>query len=132
MNPIKMWPRWLRDGVPLVFWMSVIFFLSSRSRLIDIESTVGDRTFYKTAHFLAYALLAWLWWRAISPEREVTWNLLFTALGLTVLYGISDEFHQLFVPGRFGRVADVLFDTSGGLAMILALRHVEWLRKFLE
>ena len=54
------------------------------------------------------------------------------ALGLTILYGISDEIHQLFVLGRVGQIADVLFDTSGALAMILLLRRHKWLRHFPE
>ncbi len=36
------------------------------------------------------------------------------------------------LPGRFGRVSDVLFDASGGLAMILLLRRYKWLRLFPE
>lgn len=124
--------RRLRDFLPLVLWMAVIFYLSNQSVLIDIESDTGEKLLYKSAHFMAYALLAWLWWRALSPRRNVGWLVLFIALGLTMLYGVSDEFHQLFVPGRHGRVADVLFDTSGGLATILLLRCFPWPRKFPE
>lgn len=126
------WPRWLVDFVPLFLWLGLIFFLSSQSVLIDIDNQVGDKTFYKSAHFFAYAVLMWLVWRALSPRRCADWPLLLAALGLTVLYGVSDEVHQLFVPGRQGRVADVLFDSAGALAMILLLRQFEWLRKFPE
>ncbi len=115
-------PRWLRDGLPLLLWLALIFFMSSQQRLLDIKNGADEKLFYKSAHFLAYAVLTWLWWRALSPRREITWPLLTAALALTVLYGISDEIHQLYVPGRIGRVADVLFDIAGGLAMILWLR----------
>ena len=125
-------PRWLRDFVPLLFWMALIFWLSNQSTLIDIKSDAGEKTLYKTAHFLAYAFLAWLWWRALSPQREATWLLLGAAFGLAALYGISDEVHQLFVPGRHGRFFDVLFDASGALAMVLLLRCFTWLRTFPE
>ena len=126
------WPRLLRDIVPLIVWMALIFLLSSQSRLIEIEGAGQERLFFKSAHIIAYATLAWLWWRALSPRRRVTWPVLFAALALTVLYGISDEIHQLFVPGRHGRLPDVLFDTGGALFMILLLRRVEWLRVFPE
>lgn len=129
---LAMLPRWLRDWLPLLFWMALIFALSSRSTLVEIGSVTGEKLFYKSAHMLAYAVLLWLWWRAISPHREASWPHLGAALALTVLYGISDEIHQLYVPGRHGQLADVLFDTSGGLAMVLVLRQVAWLRSFPE
>lgn len=125
-------PRWVRDFVPLLCVMALIFWFSAQSTLIDIESQTEERLFYKTAHALAYATLAWLWWRALSPRRRVTWLLLGLACALSILYGISDEFHQLFVPGRHGQLADVLFDTSGALAMILLIRRWHWLRTFPE
>ena len=120
--------RWLYDFGPLIFWMGLIFWLSSQSTLVDIESRAGERVIYKSAHMATYALLAWLWWRALTPRRRVTWPLLFGALLLTILYGISDEIHQRLVPGRHGRVADVLFDAGGALAMILLIRRISWLR----
>ena len=125
-------PRWLRDFMPLLLLMTLIFWLSNQSILLDIENDAGEKTFYKSAHILAYAFLAWFWWRALSPQREAVWSLLWLAFGLAVLYGISDEIHQLFVPGRHGRFADVLFDASGALAMILLLRWFARLRTFPE
>ena len=112
--------------------MALIFTLSHQSVLVEIEHAVGEKVFYKTAHIVVYAILTWLWWRALSPQREVSWSVLTTALSLTVLYGISDEIHQLFIPGRHGRIADVLFDASGALAMILLLRQYKWLRRIPE
>ena len=125
-------PRWLRDFAPLLFLMALIFWLSNQSRLLEIENDISEKTFYKSAHILAYAFLAWCWWRALSPQREVTWRLLWLAFGLTVLYGVSDEIHQLFVPGRYGRFTDVLFDAGGALIMILLLRRFARLRTFPE
>lgn len=125
---IELLPRWLRDALPLLLWMALIFALSSRSRLIDLENEADEKLFYKTAHFISYAILAWLWWRFLASQRQFNWRVLFYAWALTTLYGISDEIHQLFVPGRNGQLADVLFDTAGALAMILLIRRVAWLR----
>jgi VanZ family protein len=123
-------PRWLRDFLPLVLWLAFIFYLSAQPTLIDLQNDTEEKFLYKTAHFMAYALLFWLWWRALTPRRHLTWGVLLTAFGLTVLYGVSDEIHQLSVPGRHGRLADVLFDASGALAMLLLLRRIKWLRTF--
>jgi len=121
-------PRWLRDFVPLVLWMALIFALSNQSRLVDIQDDTGEKFFYKIAHFIAYAALAWLWWRALAPQRQTSWPVLVTALVLTVLYAISDEVHQWFVPGRHAALYDVLFDAGGVLAMILLIRYSGYLR----
>lgn len=121
-------PRWLYDFGPLLLWMGLIYWLSDRPTLIDIESQAWERIVYKSAHMVAYAILAWLWWRALAPQRRMTWPVLFGALLLTILYGLSDELHQRLVPGRHGRIADVLFDAGGALAMVLLIRRVSWLR----
>jgi VanZ family protein len=123
-------PRWLRDVVPLIMWMILIFYLSAQSFLVDIQDETDEKIFYKTAHMLVYAVLAWLWWRVLTPQRQFTWPVLLLALALTALYGVTDEIHQLFVPGRHGRLADVFFDTGGALAMILLIRRIKWLRTF--
>ena len=125
-------PRWLRDITPLLFWLALIFVLSDQPVLIVIKDEVQEKFFYKVAHVIAYAVLAWLWWRALAPQRQFGWPILSAALTLTILYGISDEIHQLFVPGRHAQLSDVLFDTSGALAMILFVRQVSWLRAFPE
>lgn len=46
------------------------------------------------------------------------------ALAASILYAASDEFHQLFVPGRSGRVTDVMIDTAGALIGILLIYMV--------
>ncbi|MCP4425990.1 MAG: VanZ family protein, partial [Chloroflexi bacterium] len=61
------------------------------------------------------ALLAWLLLRAMGEaERPYLY-----AFIITVLYAVSDEFHQTFVPGRGGRLPDVLIDALGGLTALL-------------
>jgi VanZ family protein len=72
----------------------------------------------KCAHLTEYAILAGLFWRALRKPagfrtlpwlwREAFWAIVFVAF-----YAMSDEFHQSFVPGREGKVTDVLIDTTG-------------------
>ncbi len=118
--------RWFYDILPLILYMGLIFWLSSQSVLVEVEDPASEKLFYKSAHVIAYAGMAWLWWRALSRERARNWPLLLTAFALATLYGISDEIHQLFVPGRHGRVTDVLFDAAGALLMILLIRRLRW------
>ena len=40
---------------------------------------------------------------------------------MTVFYACSDEFHQLFIPGRAGLVSDVLVDSIGAMLVTIAV-----------
>lgn len=114
--------RWLPDFLPVGLWMGLIFTLSAQPTLVQIDQPLMAILFFKTAHVVVYAILAGLWWRVLTKQRSATWPILLAAFSLTVGYGITDEIHQLYVPGRHGRFADVLFDASGALAMILLIR----------
>ena len=73
----------------------------------------------KTGHFTEYAVLALLVLRAFrksTPEFWSTrvWRAAVCALLVTAAYAATDEFHQVFVPGRTASPGDVLIDSSGG------------------
>jgi VanZ family protein len=107
--------RWLA----VAGWMALIFFLSSQSRLPSAEDPLLDLLFKKSAHFSGYALLAVLFWRALSVSQ---WRQRLAWL-LTVVYASSDEWHQSFVPGRHPSPWDVLIDACGAVTGLL----VAWL-----
>jgi len=104
---------------PAVVWAAVLFYLSSRTGA-DVPAffEIND----KLAHFLLYATLgAALGYGRVRSQGPVShWLLL--AVGL--LYGVSDEIHQSFVPGRTPSVLDLVADAAGlvaGYAGYLAL-----------
>lgn len=41
------------------------------------------------------------------------------AISIAVIFAISDEVHQLFVPGRGGQIKDVIIDSAGALVGII-------------
>ncbi len=74
----------------------------------------------KCAHLAEYAVLAWLFWRAVrKPVKQDTrpwsWPLAGGAILFVALYAASDEWHQTFVPNREGCLRDVLIDTTGAV-----------------
>jgi VanZ family protein len=97
--------------------MALIFFLSAQPSL-NSGLGVVDQVGRKLVHFIEYALLALLWWRALRTrlsDRTAT----LVALGIASAYAATDEFHQLFVHGRHGSPVDWLIDTAGAtLAMV--------------
>jgi len=71
----------------------------------------------KVSHFIEYAILGFLLIRAFSfsnTKLKVT-NLRLIAVLLAILYGITDEIHQYFVPGRFADILDLLSDSIGAI-----------------
>ena len=119
--------RWLRYWLPVVLWMGVIFVVSSQPKLPFVVSKTVDFITKKAMHVAEYGVLAFLSWRAISKERGWPAPRSFGgAFVLSLVYAISDELHQTFVPGRTGRLTDVGFDALGAL---LALGLVRWFRK---
>jgi len=80
----------------------------------------------KCAHLTEYAIMALLFWRALrkpnrSDPRPWSWSIAGWSILLVAVYASSDEFHQIFVPGREAAVHDVVIDTIGGSFGILAL-----------
>jgi VanZ family protein len=97
--------RRLADWLFPVAWAAFIFSLSAQSNVPGPEVPGID----KVEHFGAYAVLGWLLVRASDRSRLP----LAVGLALGVLYGASDEIHQMFVPGRSPDVMDWFADAAG-------------------
>ena len=67
----------------------------------------------KSAHFIEYVVLGSLALNCLK-DYEIS-NRIFLSIVFCVLYAITDEFHQTFIPGRSGLVFDVLIDSCGAL-----------------
>lgn len=102
---------WLDPWGPPLALMALIFYLSAQP---DLSSGLGtiDLVGRKLVHAGEYALLAFLWWRALRT-RLAHRRAILAALAIAVLYAVSDEFHQSFVEGRNGSPLDVGIDTVG-------------------
>ncbi len=76
-------------------------------------------------HLPLFGLLAWLWHRTlrdwIHPSR---WRLL-TAFLLTAGYGILDEWHQLYVPGRYASLTDMSLNVLGAGLVLYWVRRTD-------
>ena len=106
------------DWAPALAWMALIYLSSSQPALPGPPGTPQDFVIKKSAHLATYAVLAILSWRALRTHKQ-SW---FLALLITVIYAVSDEWHQSFVPPREAAVRDVLIDAVGGSLGLLALQ----------
>lgn len=83
-----------------------------------------DLVLRKLAHAGEYAVLGWLSYRACTINGTSRNRALVFGVALGVLYAISDELHQRFVPGRQGAVIDIMLDSFGVLLGALARYRV--------
>lgn len=101
--------RWLA----VVGWMGVIFALSS------VPGSQVPGRWGSLGHFVEYAILGAILLVALaSPERAAT------ALAVASAYGVTDELHQLFVPGRCSDPVDWLVDTLGAAAGVFIATRI--------
>jgi len=115
-------PKRLDLWAPPLLLMAVIFVLSAQP---DLNSGLGtiDLIGRKLIHAAEYALLTYLWWRALrtvaTPKAAIV-----LALGIAIGYAGTDEFHQQYVNGRHAAPTDVLIDAAGaGIVAAFLLRR---------
>ena len=110
--------------IPIGLYCAAIFLLSSLPEAPDAVSWIPD----KVGHVVLYAGLGWL----VSREmRQCSVSaphwLVLTATLFCLGYGLTDEVHQYFVPGRSFEVGDLAADAVGGC--IGGALYVAWVRK---
>ena len=116
--------RTLALWLPPLALMGLIFFFSAQP---DLNSGLGtiDTIGRKVIHFAQYALLAFLWWRALRGSLGARRAAL-AAFLVTMAYAATDEYHQSFVQGRYGSPLDWAIDTAGaGVASLRLARRGE-------
>ncbi len=148
----------------VILWMTLIFCFSSQNSDESAELSGGFITTFfstfmdnfdnlssdekndiiesmqfftrKSAHAFVYMVLAFLSSTALYSHKLKIKLVVPIAFGITVIYAITDEIHQLFVPGRAGRISDVIIDSTGGLIglgvfvlLLMLIRHIKKMRK---
>lgn len=125
----------------VIIWMLVIFHFSSEVKGDSNNTSLGvtemvvnmiekmmpsiqidvdnfNHIVRKLAHFSIYLVLGILVMNAMRLSGMVGVRFVYVALLICVVYAVSDEIHQMFVPGRGPQFRDVLIDSSGAVVGI--------------
>lgn len=125
--------------IPVVMWMIVVFKFSSEPADISENTSLNvtrkiaqviiskdateeqknekievlDSIIRKVAHFTLYAIggffcLLYINIYEIDDKKKIGYSVI-----TCFVYSVSDEIHQIFVPGRAGMITDVIIDTMG-------------------
>lgn len=105
--------KFLKYWVPLYLYAGVIFYMSSLPHPLP---RVSIPYFDKFLHIIEYAVFGILAARAFknSPREALHRNFKILTILAVLVYGASDEFHQLFVSCRDCNVFDLMADLAGG------------------
>jgi hypothetical protein len=114
-------PSKLHVALPLLI-MGVFYWLSS----LPGTPLPGDPALYavfywvppsvqNALHVPAYAALAWAWCWALGARPRVPVARAIGACAIASAYGVFDEWHQSFVPGRYASLTDVTLDIAGAV-----------------
>jgi len=135
-----LWKRFLVDWGPAIFWGGMIFFFStdrfSSSNTSSILEPLLSALFSgitpeqfdainflirKFAHLSEYFIFSLLLIRALGGglRSKLEFRRAVGILMAVLLYALSDEFHQAFVPSRTASLADVGIDWFAGICGIL-------------
>ena len=125
--------RWIIVGTAIFLVLAISLFLLV-DFVQDTSITYAGRLMRKSAHFIAYLILGFLVSHAMKNDGStaLAWKRRGASLLLCVAYAISDEIHQIFVPGRGPLVKDILIDGAGaviGIMLYFGVRKLWMLRK---
>ncbi|MFZ7946306.1 VanZ family protein [Neobacillus sp. 19] len=120
----------------VALWMVLIFYLSAQPAVHSNKLSKGvtevvvetvkrvtphsdvslerfNHIVRKNAHFFIYLMLAMWVFHALIKSKISGLKGWLLALGICILYAITDEIHQIFVPGRGPQAKDVFIDSAG-------------------
>lgn len=109
----------------------VTFSLLSPEKLTEIAILI-ETPVRKLAHFTLYFIMGLLSFNALyNSNQKSAKKLIIFSLLICFFYAVSDEVHQIFVPGRAGMIGDVIIDTAGSLSGIFLITAMCKKRKLL-
>ncbi len=111
----------LRFWLPPVLWAAIIFLFSCLSAKPVSKIYWKEFAIKKTAHIVEYGIFTILLYRALKESGMGKKKAGIFAVLFSSFYGMTDEYHQMFTPGREPRIRDVIFDTIGSILAIYSI-----------
>ena len=106
--------RFLTFKLPALAYMAFIFHMSSSPVTSGTLNAIPDYVLHSSGYAALYVLVFW----AVHEDLDVRSGrgAYWLPVIFTILYGISDEFHQSFIPTRQCTLPDLGADAAGALA----------------
>lgn len=114
---------YLNAFLPPVIWASIIFILSHQQTLPGPDIYLWRFMMMKLAHITVYFILYLLFLRGFAKITFSQKKRLILPVLICIIYAISDELHQSFIPHRSPTFRDIGFDSLGVLIGFLKIHH---------
>ena len=100
-------------------------FISYLSSIPNLSTGLGlwDIIIRKIAHILEYGILTFLLWCAVKNDKRPAYISLSWAAIFAIIYALTDEIHQGFVPTRHFSLYDVCIDSVGAILAAWIIRR---------
>lgn len=99
----------------------VIFYASTIKTAAGVPTGLNLSAFY---HFGVFFMFTFFLFLTVKKEK-IDVSILLLVFMFSIFYAISDEIHQLFVPGRLASIKDLLVDGAGNLCAIFLVSIIE-------
>ncbi|SOC38481.1 VanZ family protein [Ureibacillus acetophenoni] len=128
--------------IAVVLWMAFIFYMSHQPAHVSNELSkevakviavnfdmVANEEFQlgsfngmirKYAHFFLYLVLGLVVIFSLNKTGMRGTKAVLLSIAICVVFAITDEWHQLFVPGRGAQISDVLIDSCGAIVGVMS------------
>ena len=128
----------------LLSWMIIIFLLSHQPYSGETTHSIVEKVLpvldkesintinfiiRKLAHFTEYFILTHLLYSLLKEYSKDKRKIIIISIAICLLYAITDEIHQLYIPGRTAKLKDIMIDTTGGIFYIALLKIKELIKK---
>ncbi|MCK5413324.1 MAG: VanZ family protein [Candidatus Pacebacteria bacterium] len=105
-NNFRLW-------LPVFLWCGLIYYFSSMPSLKSDFSNDVDFVLRKIAHMSEYGILTFLFFRASIGQKLYFKKAIVYSVIFSIVFAVTDEYHQLFVYGREGSLRDIFIDSLG-------------------
>ena len=114
--------KWLENNriaslIITILIAAEIFYFSTLTGRTSIET--GSNMLPIIYHFVVFFLFSFFVLITIKGKNNIQIKYVLVTIVISVLYAFSDEFHQIFVPGRNANMNDILIDGAGILFSII-------------
>ncbi len=114
--------RWLPVVLTILIAIEIFYFSTLQG---GTGTGVENPWIARAYHFTVFFLFAFFLFASIKRNKKIKVSYIIITLIASILYAISDEIHQIFVPLRDASIGDILTDTLGICFAIIICLYID-------
>jgi VanZ like family len=111
--------------IPLIITIILAVEIFLVSNITGVAGTGKGFNFSTIYHFGIFFMFTFFLLISIKGKNKLDKKYLLVVILISIFYAITDEFHQLFVPGRFSSLTDILVDSIGSLSSLILFFFID-------